>query len=94
MQLTGIRIPDPVIQTANTAQALLRYLIAPPKPRKLTEALAQNEELLGLLNLRVYEKRITPVDREMSIGRWKLIEKELQVRGLPVFGHYERRQMR
>ena len=90
MQLTGIRIPDPAIKSANTTQALLGHLITPPKSHKLSETLAQNEDLLRLSNIRVYEKRITSVDKEKSIGRWKLIEKELQERELPVFGHYER----
>ncbi len=86
MQLTGIRIPDSHIK-AKTPQALLKHLIVRPKPRKLVEALSQREELMTLPNVAIYEKRITPIDKERSVGRWKVIEQELEQRGLPVTGH-------
>jgi len=87
MQLTGIRVPDSAIMPARNAQALLKQLIVPPKPRKLVEALEQKEDLINLPNVSVYAKRVTPIDKERSVGRWKIIEKELQERGLPVTGH-------
>jgi len=87
MQLTGLRIPDSAIDSANTAQVLLKHLITPPKPRKLIDALVQKEDLINLPNVTVYERRVTPIDKERSIGRWKVIEQELQKRGLPVTGH-------
>lgn len=87
LQLTGIRISDSVISSSNTAKALLAHLITPPKPRKLVDALEQKEELLTLPNVHVYPSRITPIDKEQRVGRWKVIEKELQERGLPVLGH-------
>lgn len=89
MQLTGIRIPDPVIISSNTAQALLKHLITPPKPRKVNEALIQTSELTELPNVSVYASRRTPIHKERSVGRWKVIEKELQEQGLPVFGKGE-----
>ena len=89
MQLTGIIIPDPVIKSSNTAQTLLRHLITPPKPSKVIDALTQRGELAELPNVSVYGRRQTPVDRERSVGRWKVIEKELKERGLPVFGKQE-----
>lgn len=94
MQLTGIRIPDPEIRASNTAQALLRNLITPPKPTKVVEALNQSPELAELPNISIYGKRRTPVDKERSVGRWKVIEKELRERGLPVFGKEELNSMR
>lgn len=87
MQLTGLRIPDSAIKPAKTVQALLAHLIKPPKPRKLAEALSQKEELLTLPNVSVYAKRVTPIDKHKSVGRWKVIEQELSYRGLPVTGH-------
>jgi hypothetical protein len=89
MQLTGIRIQDPVIRSLNTAQALLQHLIAPPKPRKVIEALKQKADLAELPNVTVYGRRRTPVDKERSLGRWKVIETELRERGLPVYGRDE-----
>lgn len=80
-------MPDAAIRSAKTAQTLLSHLVTPPKPRKLIDALAQQEDLLNLPNVRVYSQRITPIDREKEVGRWKLIEKELEARGLPVTGH-------
>jgi hypothetical protein len=87
MQLTGIRVPDSAIMSARNAQALLKQLIVPPKPRKLVEALEQKEDLINLPNVSVYAKRVTPIDKERRVGRWKIIEQELQERGLPVTGH-------
>jgi hypothetical protein len=68
-------------------QALLAHLITPPKPRKLVDALKKKEDLLALPNVSVFERRVTPIDKEKSVGRWKIIEQELQKRDLPVTGH-------
>lgn len=87
MQLTGIRIPDAALKSSQTPQALLKFLIIPAKPRKLVEALTQREDLMTLPNVSVYEKRITPIDKEKRLGRWKLIEEELRERNLPAYGH-------
>lgn len=87
MQLTGVRVPDSVIASANTAKALLNHLITKPKPRKLVEALVQKDELITLPNVSIYADRITPIDKETTVGRWKVIKKELEERGLPITGH-------
>jgi hypothetical protein len=68
-------------------QALLAHLITPPKPRKLVDALKQKEDLLALPNVSVFERRVTPIDKEKSVGRWKIIEQELKRRDLPLTGH-------
>lgn len=87
MQLTGVRIPDAAINNISTAQELLSHLITPPKPRKVIEALSQNAELVNLPNVKILSRRVTPIDKEESVGRWKVIRKELEDRGLPVTGH-------
>lgn len=87
LQLTGIRVADSDISATRTVSDLLGHLATPPKPRRVIEALAQKEALFNLPNVKVYGRRVTPVDKEKSVGRWKVIEKELQARGLPVTGH-------
>ena len=39
-----------------------------------------------LANVKVHDRRISPIDREVSVGRWKVIEEALTKRGLPVTG--------
>lgn len=63
-------------------KALLNILVAPPKPRKLAEALSQQDRLLQLGNVSIYPARRSFYDREKSIGRLKVIEEELKTRGL------------
>jgi hypothetical protein len=89
MQLTGLRIPDAAIMPAKSVKTLLAHLVKPPKPRKLVEALEQKEELMNLPNVSIYAKRVTPIDKHKSVGRWKVIEQELTKRGLPVTGNGE-----
>ncbi|KAI9796972.1 MAG: hypothetical protein M1835_002495 [Candelina submexicana] len=86
MQLTGIHIPDVKIQGITTVNSLLNTLIKPPKPKKLLDALVENEDLASLPNVKIFDRRITPIDREKSVGRWKVIERELERRELPVTG--------
>ncbi|TVY42846.1 hypothetical protein LSUB1_G003757 [Lachnellula subtilissima] len=88
LQLTGVRVPDSAIRSTRTAQSILSHLVTPPKPRKLIDALEQKEDLITLPNVSVFAKRVTPIHREKSIGRWKLIEKELESRDLPVTGNW------
>jgi hypothetical protein len=87
MRLTGVRLSDSDINSARTVSDILAHLATPPKPRKVIEALAQKQALFELPNVKVYGRRVTPIDKEKSVGRWKVIEKELQARGLPVTGH-------
>lgn len=56
------------------------------KPANVAEQLLNNEELAVQNNLLVLGRRETPVDKEKELGRWKVIERELQERGLPVLG--------
>ena len=87
MQLTGTRIPDPAIDGIKSTNGLLGHLIKKPKPKKLAETLTLSEKLQSLPNLQIMDRRYTPIDKEKELGRWKVIEKELRQRGLPVTGH-------
>ena len=87
MQLTGKRIPDPVIGMLHTTKQLVEHLVQKPKPKKLAELLLSKEDLISMPNVQIYDRRYTPIDKEKEVGRWKVIERELQKRGLPVTGH-------
>ena len=87
MQLTGYRLSDADINNAKTVADILGHLATPPKARRLIEALAQKQSLFELPNVKIYGRRVTPVDKERDVGRWKVIEEELSKRGLPVTGH-------
>jgi Ribosomal subunit 39S len=87
MQLTGIRILDSAISSSHTARSLLMHITQKPKPAAVFDALAQRSDLVNLPNVKIFNRRITPIDREKMVGRWKIIEKELNRRELPVTGH-------
>ena len=61
-------------------------MVNKPPPKNLHEELAVREDLTSQSNVMVLSRRETPVDKEKEVGRWKVIEKELQERGLPVLG--------
>lgn len=63
-----------------------------PKPAKLAEMLLSSEVLSQPSNLKIVGRRETPVDKEIEVGRWKIIQDELQARGLPVLGRAEIRR--
>lgn len=42
--------------------------------------------LAELPNVKVYPRRVTPIDKEKMVGRWKVIVKELEKRELPITG--------
>jgi hypothetical protein len=87
MQLTGIRISDSALNSAHNVRLLLTHITKKPKPAKLFDALAEKEDLVTLPNVKIFHRRITPIDKEKMVGRWKIIEKELESRGLPATGH-------
>ncbi len=86
-QLTGHRLSDADINNSLNVADILGHLATPPRARKLIEALAQKGQLFEMPNVKVYDRRVTPIDKEKEVGRWKLIEEELTERGLPVTGH-------
>ena len=86
MHLTGARIPDPVIRKLSTPSDIVHHLKEKPKPKKLAEALMGRPDVVTIPNIQFFDRRHTPIDKEKEVGRWKLIEEELQKKGLPVTG--------
>lgn len=64
----------------------LSILVKPPPAKKLAEVIERKAELVGLPNVTVYNRRVTPIDKEKMVGRWKLIVNELEKRELPIVG--------
>ncbi len=89
MQLTGTRIADPVISRLKNAGDIVRHMVKPAPAKRLIDDLAESKEIGKLPNVEMWETRYTEKDRETEIGRWKLIEAELEKRGLP-FDRLER----
>ncbi|MCJ1392172.1 hypothetical protein MMC18_005039 [Xylographa bjoerkii] len=86
MQLTGRRIADPVIGRVHNVADLVEHLTEKPKPKKLAEQLMAKPALASMPNVQIFDRRHTPIDKEKEVGRWKVIERELMRRGLPVTG--------
>lgn len=63
-----------------------------PKPAKLAEVLLGSQVLAEPSNMKIVGRRETPVDKEIEVGRWKMIQDELQARDLPVLGRAEIRR--
>ncbi|TDZ34331.1 hypothetical protein CTRI78_v011618 [Colletotrichum trifolii] len=85
-QLTGQYVNDAKLLTVGTAGSFVATVVKPPKPTKVAEAIAE-QELPQLRNVRVFDRRVTPIDKETMVGRWKVIKEELEKRSLPVTGH-------
>ena len=86
MQLTGRRIPDHIISKLGSLRDLHNFLMQSPKPKKLAHVLMEDEQLQSLPNVKVIPKRVTPINSDLAVGRWKVIENELLQRGLQVVG--------
>ncbi|KAI0204426.1 ribosomal subunit 39S-domain-containing protein [Astrocystis sublimbata] len=87
-QLTGQLVPDHLLTSVNTVNALLRTLKKPPKPATLTEEIEKRSpELLDMPNVTVAAKRVTRGDKEKALGRLKLMHKEFKKRDIPAYGH-------
>lgn len=84
-QLTGSRIPDHKLTSAKTVGQLFGHLREDSKPRSktLADQLVRKQNLVKLPNVQIMSRRETLVDREKRLGRWKVIEAELQSKGLP-----------
>jgi hypothetical protein len=65
---------------------LLTVASKQPKPTKLAKLLETRQDVSQLQNLKVHGRRVTPIDKEQAVGRWKVIKEELEKRGLPVTG--------
>lgn len=86
-QLTGILIPDAKLAAANTAKHILTLATRDPKPLKLAQMLEKRNAFNDLSNVKLHERKIGPIDKEVAVGRWKVIEEELKKRDLPVTGY-------
>ena len=86
MQLTGIRISDATLNACSTPHALLAALTAKPKDIKVADVLFDDNRLEGLNNVTIYDRRVNAVDKDQQLGRWKLIQRALEERGLPAYG--------
>jgi len=84
-QLTGNLIPDARLGATRTVRHVLTMAYKQPKPKKLAEILEQ-QRFAELPNVRLHSKKIGPIDREIELGRWKVIKEELEKRNLPVTG--------
>src|ERR1700761_796598 len=85
-QLTGHMVPDNRLVEVQTAEDLLAVVLQPPKPKKLAENTELRSRLEKLPNVQVHSARVTPIDKEKAVGRWKVITEELEKRNLPVTG--------
>lgn len=92
-KLTSVRLSDPTLNKLSQNPAaslndLVQVLLEAqkPKPKGTHDSLIANEELMAQRNVKISGRKIGPVDREREIGRWKVIEKALEERGLPVLG--------
>lgn len=75
------------MNSASTLRDIRRQLLVKHEPKKLAQKLREEEEIQELGNVKVHARRVTPIDKEKAVGRWKVIEQQLIDRGLPVTGH-------
>ena len=85
-QLTGHRIPDPVIIAPRSLRPIYSYLRwgRDTKPKKIADRLLIKADVINLPNVHIMPRRETPVDKDKRLGRWKIIEAELHSKGLPI----------
>ncbi|KAI5782629.1 hypothetical protein EDC01DRAFT_789427 [Geopyxis carbonaria] len=74
LQLTGQRPPDIDASQAKTAGDLLTPLLARPKAQKLAEELTLREQVAKLPNVKLFDSRIRPLDRDRMLGREVKVE--------------------
>ncbi|KAK8179441.1 hypothetical protein BC567DRAFT_285850 [Phyllosticta citribraziliensis] len=89
LKATGIPVSDIALQQSNDPVLLLHAIkkqINVTKKEKLAETLKNSSRFQELTNVKIVDRRVTPIDKEKEVGRWKLIEDELLERGLPVTG--------
>ncbi|KAF2863765.1 hypothetical protein K470DRAFT_292514 [Piedraia hortae CBS 480.64] len=86
VQLTGKRVTDNELHRVKTLGDLCNLFKAKPKPRKLAETTEFKELRWDIPNVAVFKRRQTPMDKDKSVGRWKVIKEELEKRDLPITG--------
>lgn len=85
-QLTGHVIADHKLLNVRNVATYLAVLVKPAPPKKVAEVIEKKGELQKLPNVKVYTRRVTPIDKEKMVGRWKVLVRELEKRELPVVG--------
>lgn len=85
-QLTGTLLPDAKLGAIRTPRDFLALYTVKPKAKKLHLHIRESHEFKSLPNVKIHGRRITPIDKEKAVGRWKVIEEELKMRDLPVTG--------
>ncbi|KAG6028331.1 hypothetical protein E4U19_001571 [Claviceps sp. Clav32 group G5] len=85
-QTTGVLVPDARLGAARTIKHILTLAVKKPTPPKLATLLEERGVFQELPNFKLHSRKLGPIDRETAVGRWKVIEQELQKRGLPVTG--------
>ncbi|KAI0155107.1 ribosomal subunit 39S-domain-containing protein [Xylariaceae sp. FL1272] len=87
-QLTGHLIPDHRLPLLSDVSSVLQTITTPPKPVTLTQEIQENrQELVNMPNVSVATKRVTKAHKEEKLGRLKIMQAELEKRGLPLWGH-------
>ncbi|KAI3330743.1 ribosomal subunit 39S-domain-containing protein [Ustulina deusta] len=87
-QLTGQLVLDHQLPNMTTVQTFLHMLKKPPKPATLAEELEKRHpDLLDMPNVTFAPKRVTRGDKEIALGRFKLMQEEFKKRELPGYGH-------
>ncbi|GAB7356458.1 hypothetical protein MBLNU459_g7224t2 [Dothideomycetes sp. NU459] len=84
---SGFKVTDYQWSHARSINDFLSVLLIKPQPKKLATQLRQKKVSTELPNVKISSRRVTPIDKEKAVGRWKVIEQELLERGLPVTGH-------
>ncbi|KAI9895026.1 MAG: hypothetical protein M1814_000249 [Vezdaea aestivalis] len=86
IEQTGNHVSDAQLTSAKSVEDLFQVVIVQPKPPKLAERLMMNPELQVLKNVEIFDRRLTSIDKDVVVGRWKVIEKELKAQGIPPRG--------
>ncbi|KAF2085014.1 hypothetical protein K490DRAFT_68215 [Saccharata proteae CBS 121410] len=81
-QLTGLRIPDPVIGAATTVRGFINRIKPSEKPKKLAAVLQKESKLPDLINVTIKQKKVSNEAKWQQMGRWKVIKEELKKRNL------------
>jgi hypothetical protein len=81
MQLTGKRVSDISLSRATNIQQLYTAFATKETPQKLYDT-EQLQKLDDAPNVQVHKTRRTRMHKDQTIGRWKLIEEEYELRGI------------
>jgi hypothetical protein len=88
-QRTGHRLPDSSIAGCTTAGAVHSFILAQnAQKRKLAQELVDDDRGFGLRdrpNVDLKSRRVTRIDQDMAVGRWKITREALAKQGLPEF---------